>query len=211
MEQAITIPLITSFFTTWRASLSDCLEGSSYAKCNALIGAAAGLGIITGPAVSSLIMNFADPRYCFLASSFFSATCFCHLVTNFKETLPEDQRKPLVLSDMQPLSFLQLMRTDTNLNKLMWITGLQTTSEGRNVNDIFAIYMQEDLGWSFNQINTWVGALGVALVVSGVNAKRMVEKLGMKTFTTFSNLSNAISFFSYSFVPPFSYMLRCRP
>jgi hypothetical protein len=156
MEQAITVPLITSFFTTWRASLSDCLEGSSYAKCNALIGAAAGLGIITGPAMSSLIMVRADPKYCFLASSVFSATCFCHLLVNFEETLPVEQRKPLVLSDMQPLSFTQLMNSSPDLNKLMWITGLQTTSEGRNVNDIFAIYMQEDLGWSFNQINTWV-------------------------------------------------------
>jgi hypothetical protein len=52
------------------------------------------------------------------------------------------------------------------------------------------------------------GALGVALVVSGVSAKRMVETLGMKRFTTFSNFSNAVSFLSYAYVPPFSSFLR---
>ena len=70
----------------------------------------------------------------------------------------------------------------------MWVTGLQTTSEGRNINDIYALYMQvqfitvilqsmirdelqDALGWSWDQINNFVGALGVALVFSGLGVK----------------------------------------
>ena len=36
-----------------------------------------------------------------------------HLLANYKETLPKEERKPLVINDMQPLSFLQLFQTRT--------------------------------------------------------------------------------------------------
>ena len=36
-----------------------------------------------------------------------------HLLANYKETLPKEERKPLVMNDMQPLSFLQLFQTRT--------------------------------------------------------------------------------------------------
>eukprot|EP00912_Choanoflagellata_sp_UC4_P001381 UC4_evm2s856 len=49
LEQTITIPLITSFFTTWRASASDILEGTEYATFNAKIGISAGSAIVAGP------------------------------------------------------------------------------------------------------------------------------------------------------------------
>ena len=171
MEQLVTTPLITSFFTTWRASLSDHLEGAAVAKTNAKVGVCAGLGIVVGPFLSKTIMANAHPKYCFLASSIFSAIAFVHLHLNFRESLPVERRKPLVIADMQPFSFTQLMGKSKELRTLMWVTGLQTTSEGRNVNDIYSIYMQNDLGWSWDQINNFVGALGVSLVFSGLGVK----------------------------------------
>lgn len=63
MEQLVTTPFITSFFTTWRASLSDNLEGAAFARTNAKIGVCAGLAIVAGPLMSKAIMSRADPKY----------------------------------------------------------------------------------------------------------------------------------------------------
>lgn len=138
------------------------------------VGVCAGLAIVAGPLLSKTIMNRVDPKWCFFASTCFSAVALVHLCTNFKESLPVEKRQPLVVSDMQPFSFWQLMGKSENLRTLMWVTGLQTTSEGRNINDIYMLYMQNDLGWSWDKINNFVGALGVALVFSGLGVKRMM-------------------------------------
>lgn len=37
LEQLVTIPLVTSFFTTYRASLSDAFDGQAYAKAAAQV------------------------------------------------------------------------------------------------------------------------------------------------------------------------------
>lgn len=84
---------------------------------------------------------------------------------------------------------------------------VQTTSEGRNINDIYALYMQDALGWSWDQINNFVGALGVALVFSGLGVKRMIGALGLRSFTTMSNVCNIVSMTLYANCPPFSYLM----
>jgi hypothetical protein len=43
------------------------------------------------------------------------------------------------------------MGKSKELRTLMWVVGLQTAPEYRNLNDIFSIYMQKDLGWSLDQ------------------------------------------------------------
>ena len=198
VEQLAVTPMITSFFTTWRAAVSDELEGAMYAKANAKIGVSAGLGIIVGPLFAGLVMKRADPKWCFLVSVACSMTCLAHLYRSFEETLPEAKRKPMKLDDMQPLSFLNIMRKNALLRKLMLITGLQTTSEGRNINDTFLVYMREDLKWDWGQVNRFVGGLGVSLVFSGLLVKKMINTLGLRAFTTFSNACNGLAMFAFS-------------
>ena len=199
LEQLITVPLVTSFFTTWRASASDILQGQDFAKFTATVGAFAGLGLLAGPITSKLIMRYTDPKYCFLASSAFSALAIAHLAKNFEETLPEEKRVALVINDMQPLSFMQVMGKSKILFKLMCTTGLQSAGEGRNVNNYIALYMQNNLNWSWDIINNFVASLGIALIVSGLGSKRMMSAVGFANFTAFSNLANITSFILYSF------------
>jgi MFS family permease len=129
-EQIVTVPFITSFFTTWRASLSDELEGTEFAQAAAKVGVAAGVGLVSGPLVAKFLMNRYDTKWCYLASCGMAATALHQILTQFQETLPVSQRKPLVLRDMQPLSFLTVMHTSPTLWKLMCTTGLQTMTEG---------------------------------------------------------------------------------
>ena len=76
------------------------------------------------------------------------------------------------------------------LFKLMCVTGLQSAGEGRNVNNYIALYMQNNLNWSWDQINNFVASLGIALIVSGLVSKRMMSAVGFANFTAFSNLAN---------------------
>ena len=146
LEQCFGACFITSFFTTWNASLSDLVVGPRLATSRAKAGICAGLGIIAGPILSSRIMNRYGPRQCFLASVVLAALQGLHLLANYPDTLPVSERRPLSFNDMQPLSFLQLFKT-RQLSLLMGTTALQTLSEGRNTTDLASIYMQQDLNW----------------------------------------------------------------
>jgi len=203
LEQAVTIPVTTSYFTTYRAALADKISGSLFAKANAQIGAFIGLAIIAGPLLAEAIMRRAHPKYCYLMSVA-CAACSCGLLlTQFEETLPVEKRKPLVLTDMQPFSFMQLMR-DRVLSRLMLVTGIQSLTEGRSIYDVLALYLKEDLLWEWSSVNKFVGFNGLGLVIGGVSAKGMMNGLGMRKFTTFSNFCNALVFLAWSRVPPFS-------
>ena len=76
---------------------------------------------------------------------------------------------------------------------------LKSAGEGRNVNNYIALYMQNNLNWSWDIINNFVASLGIALIVSGLGSKRMMSAVGFANFTAFSNLANITSFILYSF------------
>jgi hypothetical protein len=74
----------------------------------------------------------------------------------------------------------------------------QTASEGRNVTDVLSIFLQNDLGWGFTAINSFVTVYGFALVLAGLNVKRMINMFGLRGFTTVSNMVNFTSMMLYS-------------
>ena len=198
LEQCVCTCFITSFFTTWRASLSDLVSGPAFATNAAKAGICAGLGIIVGPILSSQIMTRFGPRYCYLASMIAAAIQGTHLMINYKETLPVEARTPLVIKDMQPLSFLQLFQTRT-LALLMGTTALQTLSEGRNTMDIVSIYMQEDLQWDWSSVNRFISALGTSLVIGGASVRKSLSTFGMRGHTTVSNLCNCVQWLVWGY------------
>ena len=145
LEQLVTIPLVTSFFTTYRASLSDAFDGQAYAKAAAQVsplwlrnrqlpkeyraylriqvGVYAGVAVILGPLIAKTVLARAHPRYVFLLSSCLAAWTTAHLLRRFEESLPKEKRQKVDLADMQPLSFLRVMQKSSLLNSLMWVTG----------------------------------------------------------------------------------------
>merc|ERR550514_479775 len=115
------------------------------------------------------MMRRADVKYCFGLSGIFSAVALLITLATYEETLPVEKRaKPMgvgaILREAQPFSFVRVMRHNMALGKLMWVTGLQTCSEGRNVNDVISIYMQQALGWGWDTINNFIGLFGISLV-----------------------------------------------
>lgn len=80
--------------------------------------------MIIGPLIAKAILSRAHPRYVFLLSSSFAAWTTLHLLRRFEESLPPEKRQPLDLADMQPLSFIRVMRASPLLHRLMWVTGM---------------------------------------------------------------------------------------
>ena len=50
------------------------------------------------------------------------------------------------------------------------VTGLQTLSEDRAVDDVFVFYLQNDAKWGAGAINNFASAFGIALIVGGSNS-----------------------------------------
>lgn len=201
LDGVIIPPFVTSFFTTGRAALADHLQGSAYAKANAIIGMPIGLAIVLAPLVAKVIMNRAHPKYCFLASVAVSLCTSASLALRLEETLPKEKRKPMILNDMQPLSFLQLMRSRV-LNRLMLVTGMQTFSEGRNISEFYIQHLLNDRHWNWSQINNFLSVMGMSLIFSGVMVEPCMKKLGLRMFTTMSNACNTVAFLCSSVPPP---------
>jgi len=175
-----------------------------FAKANAVISMYIGASILAGPLMAEIIIRRSDPKYCYLLSAMFGGTSFAMLTTQFEETLPIEKRTPLVLGDMQPLSFLQLMKTRA-LSRLVLVTGLQSFTEGRSIIDVLTIYAQADLGYNLTEVNRFVGMTGISLIAAGIAVKPLMNALGMRNFTYFSNFCNVLCNTAYCNVPPFSF------
>ena len=66
MERILNTMLITGFFTAMRASISDQLSGRALAGEGGVMAVWAGLGVVFGPLMESLILKRAGPRCVFL-------------------------------------------------------------------------------------------------------------------------------------------------
>ena len=92
LEQLITVPLVTSFFTTWRASASDILRDKickvhSNCRCFRRFGVAC-----WAHHVKAYHALYRSKVLLFSIFSIFG-TCYCPLGKNFEETLPEEKRE----------------------------------------------------------------------------------------------------------------------
>lgn len=205
LEQAVQIPLVTSFFTTYRAAIGDKLQGAAFARANATISMGAGVALVSGPLIAKAVMNRADPKYCYLVSVGLSSLSLLNIMARAEETLPVEKRQPVVLSDMAPFAFMRLFTTRA-LNRLMAVVGMQSFTEGRNITDIMSIYMQHDLKWNWNQVNNYISAYGIVLILSGLTVKKSLAFFGLVNFTTFSNVCNILNLFCNAMVPPFGWL-----
>jgi len=142
-------------------------------------------------------MRVGDPKYCFLVSVALAGTACFLLLTKYEETLPASERKKLVLTDMQPFSFMQLFKSDV-MKKLLLVSGIQSLTEGRSIYDVLSLFLQEDLKWPVTSINRFVGFNGLGLVVGGITAKPMIASLGARKFTSIANICNTMNFVLWS-------------
>lgn len=86
----------------------------------------------------------------------------------------------------------------------MFVTGLQSLTEGRSIYDVLSLYLSQDMKWDWSQVNRFVGFNGLGLVAGGIGSAKMMKSFGMRKFTTLSNLCIGVAFLAWSQAPPFN-------
>ena len=148
-----------------------------------------------GPFVETFVLERFGARGNFLAVASINVVVALVMFRTARETLPVADRKPLTLKDCSPLSFLQIFRTGSVNNRLLFILLLQSFGEGRINQDINMLNLRENLGWRPIQISTFMGLLGLTVTTGGKTVKPSLRILGMRGHTCMSNLIMALAFF----------------
>jgi len=185
-----------------RAALTDLLaktkDSAEFAVKSAYISAFAGLAMIIGPILGGYVRTGISARggngdkAAFMLSCVLALGTSTLIVSTFEETLPSNERISLTrksLNDMQPLSFMQL-RTIPQLAKMLWAEGFQTMAEGRNLSPVNYLLLTTDFKWSMNAFARVLAGQGFSVMAGGIVVKKQLELMGMRLFTTVSNVTN---------------------
>ena len=200
-DRIASMALVTSFFSLVRAMQHDVIhDRKSAAQAAAQIAKWAGLGVVVGPIVGQLSANLAGTRGTFLASAFMAAAS-CFLFSQLKETLKEDEQKPVEIGALNPFSFKKMLDMGSFTRTLMLVSLLQTFGDPRNVQESTAAFMRLHLKWSRKQMNTMVSVNGVTGIAGAFIARSLIKKLGVSLFTTFSNACNALGPLIFGLAP----------
>ena len=121
--------------TTTSAAISDCASGPDLAIAMSKMGSYIGAGCFLGPVIGDTLLGKFGYRAVYASKCAFAVA---HLLFNsvlISETLPKEQRRPMS-GFKSPLSFTELFTNGAALRKLSTVGGLQTFTDGKNVNDL---------------------------------------------------------------------------
>lgn len=196
VERMLSSAVITAFFSTLRAMLNDQLDRAELVVAAGAISIYAGAGLIFGPYIEVLVLQWLGPRSNFLVNAVVNGFVAVLLWGFVRETLPIEEQKPLTLKDCTPLtSILQILRLGSVNRRLMLVLLLQSFGEERVNQDINQFNLRENLGWSPSQISTYQAIWGVSVLLGGVTVKSSIERLGFSGHTTLSNCALAFGFY----------------
>jgi DHA1 family tetracycline resistance protein-like MFS transporter len=194
-ERMLSSAVVTGFFSTMTAMLNDKLAMEDLVVARGTISIYAGLGVMLGPFLETIILRIFGARGNFLAGAGINVIVACVMFATAKETLPLEDRKSINLIDCSPLSFLKMFGTGFANIRLMLILLLQSFGEIRINQDINMLNLRENLGWTPAEIGRWMSGIGVSVVSGGKTVKPSIGFFGMRGHTTLSNLVMALAFF----------------
>ena len=176
--------------TTTSAAISDCAAGPELAIAMSKLGSYIGLGVLLGPVIGDSLFARFGYRAVYASKAFVSALHFCFVSLCVSETLPPAQRRPSS-GFKSPFSFTELFSNGAALRKLSVVAGLQTFTDGKNVNDLEQLWFVDAVKMPIAATTTYVMSYGVAIMASGAAVVPMLlRRLGSRGFTTFVSLAS---------------------
>jgi DHA1 family tetracycline resistance protein-like MFS transporter len=203
--------LTVSGSVTGSAAMSDLSSGQELGINLGRYFSAFGLGVIVGPAIGGFVLSrTGDPRYAYLARSMVALFELIHDYCLLQETLPVEERiEPSLVKYQNPFGFIRLFSENATLVKLVGVAFLICWSEGKNTNDVFQLWLQEDVALPVNQANLVTIAYGVMMFSSGKYiCPYLINNIGARNFTSLTLCSSAAAFGLWgSFPKPWALML----
>jgi DHA1 family tetracycline resistance protein-like MFS transporter len=185
--------------TIGSAVLSDVVSGNKYSEALGKLASFAGVGVIIGPLLSGALMT-RFPEHQHVAVAFgvrvaVSASTVAYLALCLPETLPKSKRRPFSLAGVNPFGFLKLFTTGSaTFRKLCVACGCCSMVEGKMTTDTVMVLLRENVGFSSNQVTSYLTSWGVACFFSGqVLVKQLIKVLGPRGFTDFTLCTNIFS------------------
>jgi DHA1 family tetracycline resistance protein-like MFS transporter len=194
-ERMLSSAVVTGFFSTMTAMLNDKLSMEDLVVARGAISIYAGMGVMLGPFIETLVLGTFGARGNFLAVAGINVVVGSIMFMTAKETLPLNERKSINLIDCSPLSFLKMFGTGLANLRLMLILLLQSFGEIRINQDINMLNLRENLKWTPSEVGRWMSGIGVSVVAGGKTVKPSISYFGMRGHTTLSNLVMALAFY----------------
>eukprot|EP00041_Stephanoeca_diplocostata_P016254 m.319579 g.319579 ORF g.319579 m.319579 type:complete len:494 (-) comp20305_c0_seq14:445-1926(-) len=186
------------------SALADIIDDpTELGKANAMLGAAAGAGVVVGPllgaAAMSMLSRDRDPRYAYLMGAGVSLVQGLWVAQTIHEPLAPAKRKAVhsvdeLLASVSPLSFLKLYSKTRVLGTLATVAALQCCCEGKAISDLNAYYLLNEAKLTPNLRSLYTTCFGATMTLSGFIGREMIKIFGLRTHTTLQNFMTASGF-----------------
>ncbi len=181
-----------------QAAIADVTEPAQRARHFGFVGAAFGVGFITGPVIGGLLGE-ADPRMPFIAAAALAGLNFLYGMTVFPETLPEDRRRPFDWRRANPLGAL---RTARQMRGMLLITAILTLWQIASLvyPMTWSWYGIAQFGWSSGMIGASLAAVGVVFAIAQSSMTGpLVARWGERNAASVGMIGAMLCFVGYAF------------
>ena len=187
-------------FSPATAYVADITEPERRAQSFGLIGAAFGLGFITGPAIGGFL-GAVDLRLPFLAAGGLSLLNFFFGWFALVESLPPERRKPFALSRANPIGALREIGRYPAVVGLLVVFSIAQFAN-RTGESIWVLYTSYRFGWGPLEVGVSLTALGVVYAVGQAGVTRiMIPALGERRAILLGLCVSALVCIGYGLVP----------
>jgi MFS family permease len=154
-----------------------------------------GLGVIVGPAIGGWVLaRTGRPQAVYLVRAATSLFEVLHDLMFVPETLGLRERvrrlptpKIPTVSIVSPLSFIRLFSGPRTMVKLCIATFLVCWAEGKNTNDLYQLWMKQNVGLRVGSANIMTIVYGVFMFCGGkFFAPAIIRSFGPRAFTSLS-------------------------
>jgi hypothetical protein len=162
----------------------------------------AGAGVILGPLIGGQLLKwYGHPKYTYFAVSAIGAIHWLHNYFLIGETLDEDKRRPCE-GFVSPFGFTKLFTENATLTKLALAAATISFMEGKNINDMNQLWLKFNVNMSQGSVQNWVVLYGIFMFTGGQYVVPwLINQLGSRGFTTFTNVTNAAGLILWGAVP----------
>ncbi len=197
-------------YATCNAYIADISSHENRARNFGIIGAAWGIGFVTGPAIGGLLGEL-GPRVPFFVAAGFCGLNFLYGLFVVPESLAPEKRRAFDIKRANPLGSLLALKRFPMLMGLFVVMALFQV--GHDVNPtIWTYYTKFKFGWGPGEIGWSLAVVGITIaVVQSMLTGRLVSRFGEYRTAQIGLVLGALGFLAVAFAPSSFWMYSAIP
>lgn len=188
-------------YSTANAIIADVSPPEKRSANFGLIGAAFGLGFITGPVIGGTLGDI-DVRLPFFVASGLIFLNFLFAFFVLPETIRDENRRPFDIRRANPLGSLMKVSTYPIVLGVLFTFFLMQFAH-HSLPSIWSYFTAEKYGWSESDIGWSLGFVGVlAAIVQGYAARKLIPILGERRSVWIGMGAMVVEFIGFALLSP---------